>query len=61
MKNLTVFLVFFSFAADCGGLNQGRRVAEVAHYLEQKCLCGISALYLQGETLKLWVYRASRI
>lgn len=35
-------------AEDCGGLNQGRRVAEVAHYLEQKCLCGISAFYLQG-------------
>ncbi|XP_034716500.1 uncharacterized protein si:ch211-183d21.1 [Etheostoma cragini] len=35
-------------SGDCNGLIQGRRVAEVADYLEQKCHCGISALYLQG-------------
>lgn len=38
------------FASDCSSLIQGKRVAEVADYLEQKCHCGISALYLQGET-----------
>ncbi|XP_054454769.1 uncharacterized protein si:ch211-183d21.1 [Anoplopoma fimbria] len=32
----------------CSGLIQGKRVAEVADYLEQRCHCGISALYLQG-------------
>uniref|UniRef100_A0AAQ4Q128 LTD domain-containing protein n=3 Tax=Gasterosteus aculeatus TaxID=69293 RepID=A0AAQ4Q128_GASAC len=35
-------------SADCGGLIQGRKVAEVADYLEQRCHCGISALSLQG-------------
>ncbi|XP_028331140.1 uncharacterized protein LOC114481034 [Gouania willdenowi] len=33
---------------DCNSLIHGRRVAEVADYLEQRCHCGISALYLQG-------------
>ncbi|XP_054625223.1 uncharacterized protein si:ch211-183d21.1 isoform X2 [Dunckerocampus dactyliophorus] len=33
---------------DCSGLIHGRRVAQVADYLEQKCLCGITALSLQG-------------
>ncbi|XP_035518578.1 uncharacterized protein si:ch211-183d21.1 [Morone saxatilis] len=35
-------------SGDCSALIQGKRVAEVADYLEQKCHCGISALYLQG-------------
>ncbi|XP_026206841.1 uncharacterized protein si:ch211-183d21.1 [Anabas testudineus] len=35
-------------SANCSALIQGKRVAEVAHYLEQRCHCGISALYLQG-------------
>lgn len=35
-------------SGDCSGLIQGKRVTEVADYLEQKCHCGISALYLQG-------------
>lgn len=35
-------------SGDCTGLLQGRRIAEVADYLEQRCHCGISALYLQG-------------
>ncbi|KAK9530535.1 hypothetical protein VZT92_012031 [Zoarces viviparus] len=35
-------------SADCSGLIQGKKVAEVADYLEQRCHCGISALYLQG-------------
>ncbi|XP_062415990.1 uncharacterized protein si:ch211-183d21.1 isoform X1 [Pungitius pungitius] len=34
--------------ADCSGLIQGRKVVEVADYLERRCHCGISALYLQG-------------
>ncbi|XP_014822975.1 PREDICTED: uncharacterized protein LOC106903587 isoform X1 [Poecilia mexicana] len=33
---------------DCSGLIQGAKMAEVADYLEQRCDCGISALYLQG-------------
>ncbi|XP_030610136.1 uncharacterized protein LOC115797780 [Archocentrus centrarchus] len=33
---------------DCSGLIHGKRVSEVADYLEQRCHCGISALYLQG-------------
>nr|XP_057917766.1 uncharacterized protein si:ch211-183d21.1 isoform X2 [Doryrhamphus excisus]XP_057917767.1 uncharacterized protein si:ch211-183d21.1 isoform X2 [Doryrhamphus excisus] len=33
---------------DCSGLIHGTRVAQVADYLEQKCLCGITALSLQG-------------
>ncbi|XP_068439949.1 uncharacterized protein si:ch211-183d21.1 [Clinocottus analis] len=37
--------------ADCSGLIQGKKVAEVADYLEQKCHCGISALYLQGANI----------
>ncbi|XP_047465874.1 uncharacterized protein si:ch211-183d21.1 [Mugil cephalus] len=32
----------------CTGQIHGKRVAEVADYLEQRCHCGISALYLQG-------------
>lgn len=39
------------FVPDCSGLIQGKKVAEVADYLEQRCHCGISALYLQGEAL----------
>ncbi|KAG8009119.1 hypothetical protein GBF38_011733 [Nibea albiflora] len=35
-------------SGDCSDLIQGKRVAEVADYLEQRCHCGISALYLQG-------------
>ncbi|XP_061911892.1 uncharacterized protein si:ch211-183d21.1 [Entelurus aequoreus] len=35
-------------SGDCSGLIQGSRVSQVADYLEQKCLCGISALSLQG-------------
>ncbi|XP_067344648.1 uncharacterized protein si:ch211-183d21.1 [Channa argus] len=35
-------------SGDCSALIQGKRVAEVANYLEQRCHCGISALYLQG-------------
>ncbi|XP_071782911.1 uncharacterized protein LOC139932874 [Centroberyx gerrardi] len=35
-------------AGNCSGLIQGKRVMEVADYLEQRCHCGISALYLQG-------------
>ncbi|XP_077406210.1 uncharacterized protein LOC144038033 isoform X1 [Vanacampus margaritifer] len=35
-------------SGDCSGLILGRRMVQVAHYLEQKCLCGISALSLQG-------------
>lgn len=34
---------------DCDGPNGGKRIVEVADYLEQKCLCGISARHLQGE------------
>lgn len=33
---------------DCSGLIHGKGVSEVADYLEQRCHCGISALYLQG-------------
>lgn len=33
----------------------------MAHYLEQKCLCGISALYLQGEPLPLCLTVCVRI
>lgn len=36
------------YSGDCSSLLQGKRIAEVADYLEQKCHCGISALYLQG-------------
>ncbi|XP_055006584.1 uncharacterized protein si:ch211-183d21.1 isoform X1 [Boleophthalmus pectinirostris] len=36
------------YSGDCSGLLQGKRIAEVADYLEQKCHCGISALYFQG-------------
>lgn len=36
------------YSGDCSSLLQGKRMAEVADYLEQKCHCGISALYLQG-------------
>lgn len=35
-------------SGDCSGLIQGKGVAEVANYLEKRCHCGISALYLQG-------------
>ncbi|XP_069547599.1 uncharacterized protein [Brachyistius frenatus] len=35
-------------SGDCSVLIHGKRVAEVADYLEQRCHCGISALYLQG-------------
>ncbi|XP_061562515.1 uncharacterized protein si:ch211-183d21.1 [Phycodurus eques] len=35
-------------SGDCSGLILTRRVAQVAHYLEQQCLCGISTLSLQG-------------
>ncbi|XP_041818651.1 uncharacterized protein si:ch211-183d21.1 isoform X2 [Chelmon rostratus] len=35
-------------SGDCSGLIPWKRVAEVADYLEQKCHCGISALYLQA-------------
>ncbi|XP_046888615.1 uncharacterized protein si:ch211-183d21.1 isoform X2 [Hypomesus transpacificus] len=35
-------------SGNCSGLIQGSRVMEVAGYLEQRCDCGISALYLQG-------------
>ncbi|KAM4525346.1 uncharacterized protein PAE49_001300 [Odontesthes bonariensis] len=35
-------------SGDCNSLIHGRKVAEVADYLEQRCHCGISALYLQG-------------
>lgn len=33
---------------DCAGVDRSRRAAEVAHFLEQKCLCGISVTHLQG-------------
>ncbi|CAG04356.1 unnamed protein product [Tetraodon nigroviridis] len=33
---------------ECDSPGRERRVAQVADHLEQKCLCGISALYLQG-------------
>ncbi|MEQ2268999.1 hypothetical protein XENORESO_020440 [Xenotaenia resolanae] len=33
---------------DCSDLNHGKKMADVADYLEQRCHCGISALYLQG-------------
>ncbi|KAF7661566.1 hypothetical protein LDENG_00259100, partial [Lucifuga dentata] len=33
---------------NCSGLMQGKKAAEVAEYLEQRCHCGISSLYLQG-------------
>ncbi|XP_028989884.1 uncharacterized protein si:ch211-183d21.1 [Betta splendens] len=33
---------------NCSAVIQGRGAAEVARYLEQRCRCGISALYLQG-------------
>lgn len=36
------------YSGDCSSLLQGKRIAEVADYLEQRCHCGISALYLQG-------------
>lgn len=35
-------------SGDCNGPVHGKRAAEVAEYLEQKCHCGISALYLRG-------------
>ncbi|KAM4715984.1 uncharacterized protein FYW61_018677 [Anableps anableps] len=35
-------------SGDCSGLIHGKKMAEVADYLEQRCHCGISALYLQG-------------
>ncbi|XP_034426563.1 uncharacterized protein si:ch211-183d21.1 [Hippoglossus hippoglossus] len=35
-------------SGDCSSLIQGKRVADVANYLEKRCHCGISALYLQG-------------
>ncbi|KAM4526340.1 uncharacterized protein V3H82_000760 [Fundulus diaphanus] len=35
-------------SGDCGGLSHGKKTAEVADYLEQRCHCGISALHLQG-------------
>ncbi|KAM6896893.1 uncharacterized protein FYW49_018275 [Xenentodon cancila] len=35
-------------SGDCSGLIHRKRVAEVAEYLEQRCHCGISGLYLQG-------------
>ncbi|XP_049616125.1 uncharacterized protein si:ch211-183d21.1 isoform X1 [Syngnathus scovelli] len=35
-------------SGDCSGFILGRRMVQVAHYLEQRCLCGISALSLQG-------------
>ncbi|XP_051927627.1 uncharacterized protein si:ch211-183d21.1 isoform X1 [Hippocampus zosterae] len=35
-------------SGECSGLSLGRRMVQVAQYLEQKCLCGISALSLQG-------------
>lgn len=41
--------VWFHLSADCSGLIQGRKVAEAADYLEERCHCGISGLYLQGE------------
>ena len=41
------------FSTDCSNLIQGKRVADVANYLEKRCHCGISALYLQGEALSL--------
>lgn len=43
--------MLFCFVSDCSALIQGKKVAEVADYLEQRCHCGISALYLQGEAL----------
>ncbi|KAK7919736.1 hypothetical protein WMY93_011020 [Mugilogobius chulae] len=36
------------YSGDCSSLLQGKRIAEVADYLEQRCHCGLSALYLQG-------------
>ncbi|XP_008304772.1 uncharacterized protein LOC103376182 [Stegastes partitus] len=42
---------WYGQSGDCSGLIHGKRVAEVADYLEQRCHCGISALYLQGEFL----------
>lgn len=35
-------------SADCSGPIHPQKMAEVADYLEQRCHCGISALYLQG-------------
>ncbi|XP_074520066.1 uncharacterized protein LOC141785585 [Halichoeres trimaculatus] len=40
--------VWHEQSGDCSALIQGKKVAEVADYLEQRCHCGISALYLQG-------------
>ncbi|XP_022046547.1 uncharacterized protein si:ch211-183d21.1 isoform X1 [Acanthochromis polyacanthus] len=34
-------------SGECSGLIPWKRVAEVADYLEQRCQCGISAMYLQ--------------
>ncbi|XP_022046548.1 uncharacterized protein si:ch211-183d21.1 isoform X2 [Acanthochromis polyacanthus] len=35
-------------SGECSGLIPWKRVAEVADYLEQRCQCGISAMYLQA-------------
>ncbi|XP_068162238.1 uncharacterized protein si:ch211-183d21.1 [Antennarius striatus] len=40
--------VWYEQSEGCGDLIQAKRVTEVADYLEQKCHCGISELYLQG-------------
>ncbi|MEQ2184071.1 hypothetical protein GOODEAATRI_004184, partial [Goodea atripinnis] len=40
-------LHFLSVFPDCSDLNHGKKMADVADYLEQRCHCGISALYLQ--------------
>lgn len=45
--------ITFLFVPDCDGLIPGKKVAEVADYLERICHCGISALYLQGEGLSI--------
>uniref|UniRef100_A0A3P9HNC3 Uncharacterized LOC101175221 n=1 Tax=Oryzias latipes TaxID=8090 RepID=A0A3P9HNC3_ORYLA len=39
---------FFEQSGECGEVFHRKRMADVAHYLEQRCHCGISALYLRG-------------
>ncbi|XP_022046550.1 uncharacterized protein si:ch211-183d21.1 isoform X4 [Acanthochromis polyacanthus] len=42
-------------SGECSGLIPWKRVAEVADYLEQRCQCGISAMYLQASALGLQI------